>query len=174
MKFYDDKLDILTHTQAKIKDLDKLIQGIEFLKDQLTQFDNKVLNNRVINIINQNHKDTYGWEFNNRDDYCSYSIGSETYTNQKSIYVFIDYKTEQYIPIALNNNRIMLDETLENFNKEIDKLNNYKEKLLKIDDEMIAAIIERKKNIETLIKQFNNDVIDHGLSFVDDFYLRLY
>lgn len=169
MKFYDNKESMMNYKQDKIKKLEKLIQGVEFLKEQIVEFDNKVFNKRVTNIINKKHKDKYSWIHSGDKDYCTYSI------EYSSINVYVGYENEAYISIEVNSdNRIIVDETLININRKIEQLNTQKEKLSLIDDEMLDSLIERKREIEALIKNFNNDVRRNELDFADDMILRLY
>lgn len=169
MKFYDNKESMMNYKQDKIKKLEKLIQGVEFLKEQIVEFDNKVFNKRVTNIINKNHKDKYNWIHSGDKDYCTYGI------EYSSINVYAGYENEAYINIEVNSdNRIIVDETLIDINKKIEQLNKQKEKLSLIDDIMLSSFIERKREIEALIKNFNNDVRRNELDFADDMILRLH
>lgn len=175
MKFYDNKEKIMDAVQVKLDNIDKITQGIEFLKEELKGFDNKVLNNRVVNIIKKNHKEVFGWDYSNNKDYCNYSIDNNGYySNEKCIRVYVGYENEAYIPIALNDNRIVIEETLDNIEQIINKLNTERESLLMIDDNMLSNMIERKEHIETLISELNRDATKRGLIFVDDFYIRIY
>lgn len=169
MKFYNNKENMLNYAQAKVKDIEKLIQGIEFLKEQIVEFDNKVFNKRVTNIINKKHKDKYNWIHSGDKNYCTYHI------EYGSLNVYVGYDNETLINIEVNSdNRIILDETLININEKIEQLNKKKEKLSLIDDTMLSNFIERKREIETLIQSFNNDVRCNELDFADDMILRLY
>ena len=175
MKFYNNKEKIMDHVQVKVKNIDKLIQGIGFLKEQLEDFDNKVLNNRVINIINKKHKEVFAWDYSSNKDYCSYSIkDGNCYSNEKCIRVYVSYENEAHIPVALTDNRIVIEKTLSNIEQVINKLDDKRESLLTINDKTLSDIIERKEHIETLIRELNRDVIKQGLTFVDDFYTRIY
>lgn len=169
MKFYDNKESMMNYKQDKIKKLEKLIQGVEFLKEQIVEFDNKVFNKRVTNIINKKHKDKYNWIHSGDKSYCTY------YIEYSSINVYAGYDNEALINVEVNSdNRIMLDETLININEKIEQLNKKKRKLSLIDDEMLDNFIERKREIEALIQNFNNDVRRNELNFADDMILRLY
>lgn len=169
MKFYNDKEAIMDYTQSKINKLEKLIQGIEFLKEQIVEFDNKVFNKRVTNIVNKKHKDKYNWIHSEDENYCSYHI------RYGSLNVYVGYDNEASINVEVNSdNRIIVDETLTNINRKIKQLNTQKEKLSLIDDTMLSNFIERKREIETLIQSFNNDVRRNELDFADDMILRLH
>lgn len=169
MKFYDNKESMMNYKQCKIKELEKLIQGVEFLKEQIVFLDNKVLNKRVTNIINKKHKEKYNWVHSGDKDYCSYNI------EYNAINVYVGYENEALINICINdNNRIVVDKTLINIEKKIKELNAKKEKLSLIDDTMLSIFIERKREIESLIKNFNNDVRRNELHFADDMILRMY
>src|SRR5574344_401355 len=169
MKFYDNKEKIMNYKQGKIKELEKLIQGVEFLKEQIVFLDNKVLNKRVTNVMNKKHKDKYGWVHSGDKDYCSYDI------KYNAINVYVGYENEALINICINdNNRIVVDKTLINIEKKIKELNTKKEKLSLIDNEMLSSFIERKREIEDLIKNFNSDVRRNELNFADDMILRMY
>ena len=169
MKFYDNKESMMNYKQDKIKKLEKLIQGVEFLKEQIVEFDNKVFNKRVTNIINKKHKDKYNWIHSGDENYCTY------YLEYNSINVYVGYDNEAFIEVEVNSdNRIILDETLININEKIEQLKKKKEKLTLIDDEMLDNFIERKREIEALIQNFNNDVRRNELDFADDMILRLH
>lgn len=169
MKFYNSKENMMNYAQTKIKDIEKLIQGIEFLKEQIVEFDNKVFNKRVTNIINKKHKDKYNWIHSSDKNYCTYHI------EYSSINIYVGYDNEIFIKVEVNSdNRIILDETLININEKIEQLNKKKEKLSLIDDTMLSNFIERKREIETLIQNFNNDVRRNELDFADDMILRLH
>ena len=169
MKFYDNKESMMNYKQDKIKKLEKLIQGVEFLKEQIVEFDNKVFNKRVTNIINKKHKDKYNWINSGDKNYCTYHI------EYSSINVYAGYDNEALINVEVNSdNRIMLDETLININEKIEQLKKKKEKLSLIDDEMLDSFIGRKREIEALIKNFNNDVRRNELDFADDMILRIH
>ena len=169
MKFYNSKENMMNYAQTKIKDIEKLIQGIEFLKEQIVEFDNKVFNKRVTNIINKKHKDKYNWIHSGDENYCTYHI------EYGLLNVYVGYDNEALINVEVNSdNRIILDETLININEKIEQLNKKKEKLSLIDDTMLSNFIERKREIETLIQNFNNDVRRNELDFADDMILRLH
>ena len=169
MKFYNSKENMMNYAQTKIKDIEKLIQGIEFLKEQIVEFDNKVFNKRVTNIINKKHKDKYNWIHSGDKNYCTY------YIEYNSINIYVGYDNEAFIKVEVNSdNRIILDETLININEKIEQLNREKEKLSLIDDTMLSSFIEKKREIETLIQNFNNDVRRNELDFADDMILRLH
>lgn len=168
MRYYNDKKEILAAANSKIRGIERLTEALEFLKNEITVFDNKVFNRRVTNIINEKHKEIYKWDYSNHKDYASFHI------QHNSIDVYIDYNTEASVIIDLNDNRIQVDSTVKNIDEKIQSLNNSKEKLMKIDEKMLDELIERKEKIESLIRDFNKDIIENKLNFVDDLYLVLH
>lgn len=168
MRYYNHKEEILETVNSKIKGIEKLIVALEFLKNEIVLFDNKVFNKRVTNIINKKHKEIYKWDYNDHNSYASFHIEYNTTIN-----VYINYNTETYVSIDLNDNRIQADSTVKNIDEKIKSLNNRKEKLMNIDEKMLDEFIERKEKIESLVRDFDKNVIDNELNFVDDFYLVL-
>lgn len=168
MRYYNHKEEILETANSKIKGTERLIVALEFLKNEIVLFDNKVFNKRVTNIINKKHKEIYKWDYNDHNSYASFHIEYNTTIN-----VYINYDTETYVSIDLNDNRIQADSTVKNIDEKIKSLNNRKEKLMNIDEKMLDEFIEKKEKIESLVRDFNKNIIDNELNFVDDFYLVL-